>query len=117
MACSTMMARSSGVRPRPTFDLRNARISAGLPESTSAIDVLHEMRAKRIHLAIVVDEHGGMEGIVTLEDLIEELVGEIHSEHGPPPSGQVTREPGGTFVVPGLAPIREINRETGLRLD
>jgi putative hemolysin len=88
-----------------------------VPEATPAVDLLHEMRAKRIHLAVVVDEHGGMEGIVTLEDLLEELVGEIHSEHAGPASGLVTRESGGTFVVPGMAPIREVNRETGLELE
>jgi putative hemolysin len=88
-----------------------------VPESTVAVDLLQEMRAKRIHLAIVVDEHGGMEGIVTLEDLLEELVGEIHSEHAGPASGVVTREPEGSFVAPGLAPIRDVNRETGLELD
>jgi putative hemolysin len=89
-----------------------------VPEATRAVDVLHEMRRKRIHIAIVVDEHGGMEGVVTLEDLLEELVGEIHSEHAAPSTGEkLTREPGGTFVVPGVAQIREVNRETGLHLD
>jgi putative hemolysin len=88
-----------------------------VPEGTLAVDLLHEMREKRTHLAIVVDEHGGMEGIVTLEDLLEELVGEIHSEHATPAGSSLVREPGGTFVVPGLAAIREVNRETGLGLD
>jgi putative hemolysin len=91
----------------------------GRPVSVEAlaVDLLHEMREKRTHLAIVVDEHGGMEGIVTLEDLLEELVGEIHSEHATPAGSSLVREPGGTFVVPGLAAIREVNRETGLGLD
>ena len=87
-----------------------------VPETTPAAALLQEMRAKRIHLAIVVDEHGGMEGIVTLEDLLEELVGEIHSEHSAP-AGLVTREPNGTFVVAGTAPIREVIRETGMELE
>jgi putative hemolysin len=92
-----------------------------VPETKPAVDLLKEMRARRNHLAIVVDEHGGMEGIVTLEDLLEELVGEIYSEHAAPPSQQptqqVVRETGGTFVVSGTAPLREVNRETGLALD
>jgi len=87
------------------------------PESILAIELLHEMRRRRTHLAIVVDEHGGVEGLVTLEDLLEELVGEIHSEHAAPGSSAVVREPGGTFVVPGHAPLREVNRDTGLALD
>ena len=87
------------------------------PESILAVELLHEMRRRRAHLAIVVDEHGGVEGLVTLEDLLEELVGEIHSEHAAPGSSGVVREPGGTFVVHGHAPLREVNRDTGLALD
>lgn len=87
------------------------------PESMPAVELLHEMRRRRMHLAIVVDEHGGVEGLVTLEDLLEELVGEIHSEHGAAPAAQVVREAAGSFLVPGHAPLREVIRETGLELE
>jgi putative hemolysin len=75
------------------------------------------MRERRIHLAIVIDEHGGVEGIVTLEDLLEELVGEIHSEHASPTPHVPLAEPGGSYLVSGHMPIRELNRELDLDLD
>jgi putative hemolysin len=88
-----------------------------VPESTSALHLLHEMRHRRIHLAIVVDEHGGMAGIVTLEDLLEELVGEIVSEHQKTPAEEMQREPDGAIVVPGTAAIRDVNRELSIDLE
>lgn len=93
---------------RPTFFV---------PETTTAVALLDEMKVKRVHLAIVVDEHGGVEGIVTLEDLLEELVGEIHSEHAAPAAQGATREAAGTFLVSGHVPIRELNRELELELE
>mgnify|MGYP000566102889 CR=1 FL=1 len=52
-----------------------------VPQARSAIDVLADMRAARIHLAIVLDEFSGTDGIITIEDLVEEIVGEIVDEH------------------------------------
>lgn len=89
-----------------------------VPENRLAIDLLHEMREQRIHLAIAIDEHGGMAGIVTLEDLLEELVGDIVSEHSTgahshplPPSTD------GRWVYPGTKPIRELERELRIEID
>ena len=56
-----------------------------VPQARSALDVLADMRAKRIHLAIVVDEFSGTDGIITIEDLVEEIVGEIEDEHDEDP--------------------------------
>jgi len=87
-----------------------------VPESMPATDLLKEMQRKRQHIAFVVDEHGGFSGIVTLEDLLEELVGEIVSEHDDetPP---IRREPDGAALVLGTSALRDIDRELDLELD
>ncbi|HEX9289116.1 MAG TPA: hemolysin family protein [Anaeromyxobacteraceae bacterium] len=86
-----------------------------VPETARAVQVLRDLQARRTHLAVVVDEHGGVAGLVTLEDLVEELVGEIlgEAEEAAP---WVVREPSGSAVVRGDAPIREVNRELELDL-
>jgi putative hemolysin len=86
-----------------------------LPETAKATQVLEELQRQRMWLAFVVDEHGGLAGLVTLEDLIEELVGEIFSEHDEPVE-LVKKEPGGSALVAGVAPIRDVNRDLALDL-
>jgi putative hemolysin len=88
-----------------------------VPETRSALDLLEEMRRERAHLAIVVDEHGGTAGILTLEDLLEELVGEITSEHAAKDAPPIRRESDGSALVQGATPIRDVNRDLGLQLD
>ncbi|WEK47491.1 MAG: hemolysin family protein [Candidatus Andeanibacterium colombiense] len=56
-----------------------------VPQSRNALDLLADMRAKRVHLAVVVDEYSGVDGIVTIEDLVEEIIGEIEDEHDEEP--------------------------------
>jgi magnesium and cobalt exporter, CNNM family len=84
-------------------------------DGTRALDVLREMQRRRVQMALVTDEGGGLAGLVTIEDLIEELVGDIFSEDDIPVT-LVTREPGGTAVVQGWAPVRKVNRELGVDL-
>ena len=86
------------------------------PDSLSAVDLLKEMKQRRLPFAIIVDEQGGMAGIATMEDLVEELVGEIFSEHAAKAPALIEEEPGGTSLVSGLAPIREVNRQLDLHL-
>jgi putative hemolysin len=71
--------------------------------------VLREMQAKRIQIAVVVDEHGGTVGLVTIEDLLEELVGDIFGEDDLP-EAIFTSEPDGSVLVPGWVPTRKVNR-------
>ncbi len=87
-----------------------------VPESLGALDLLHEMKERRMPFAIVVDEQGTMSGIVTMEDLLEELVGEIFSEHAHRTPELIKKEPTGSALVNGTVPVREVNRELGLEL-
>jgi len=86
-----------------------------VPETTGAGRVLQEMQRRRVPLAIVVDEHGGVAGLISLEDLVEELVGDLASEDERPNSS-VRVEADGSAVVRGSTPIRDVNRELGLDL-
>jgi putative hemolysin len=86
-----------------------------VPESKNAVELLREMRTRHLPFAIVVDEHGGMSGIVTMEDLLEELVGDIFSEHEQVPQ-LVKKQPDGSVIVSGSTPIRQLNRELGMEL-
>ena len=85
-------------------------------KSTGALSLLQEMRKRHMPFAIVVDEHGVMAGIVTMEDLLEELVGEIFSEHSRQIPVLIKREQDGVALVSGATPVREVNRELGLDL-
>jgi putative hemolysin len=86
-----------------------------VPESTRALDLLREMQRRRTQMAIVVDDNGGLSGLVTTEDLIEELVGDIMSEDDVPEQ-YFTREPAGTILVQGWAAVRKVNRDLHLDL-
>jgi putative hemolysin len=86
-----------------------------VPSSAKAVHVLREMQRRRTQITVVVDEHGGVAGLLTLEDLVEELVGEITGEREEP-EALFQREPGGSALVRGDAPIREVNRALDLEL-
>jgi putative hemolysin len=86
-----------------------------LPISKTVLAALSEMRRERAHLAIVVDEYGGTAGIVTLEDLVEELIGDIRDEYDLE-QGQATRLRGGEVEVDGLLNLDEFAEQTGIEL-
>jgi Mg2+/Co2+ transporter CorB len=84
-----------------------------IPESTSLLEQMQAFRRRRDHLALVVDEYGALQGVVTLEDIIEEIVGEMPNEpigKDQPVSG-VRPQSDGTYVVDGDVTIRDLNRE------
>lgn len=82
-----------------------------VPETTTLREQLNAFRARRSHLALVVDEYGAIMGVITLEDILEEIVGEIADEHDAAlPTGLRARADG-SVVVEGSMPIRDLNRE------
>jgi len=86
-----------------------------VPEQKRVAELLREMRTKQFHMAVVVDEHGGTSGLVTLEDLLEEIVGEIADEYDVEmPS--VERLADGSLRVPGRTPVDEVSEALGTEL-
>ncbi|MGA0347233.1 MAG: HlyC/CorC family transporter [Alphaproteobacteria bacterium] len=80
-----------------------------IPESTSLLDQLQAFRRRREHFALVVDEYGSLMGVVTLEDILEEIVGDIADEHDVVPLG-VRPQTDGSYIVDGRVTIRDLNR-------
>jgi len=73
-------------------------------------DVLRQMQKAKSHFGFVVDEHGGIEGIITLEDLLEEIVGEISDEHDEEVNEQITQVDGRTYLLDGALAVRDLNK-------
>lgn len=87
-----------------------------IPESMGVLDLLARMRHERVHLAIVVDEFGGTEGLVTIEDVVEEIVGEIEDEHDEQAGGMLHLLDDGLWEADARAELDEISRDVDARL-
>jgi putative hemolysin len=117
---SKVVEPESAAAGAPPFDVRQfVRPVRAVPESKPADDLLEEMRARREQMAVVIEEYGGTAGIITLEDLVEALVGPIEEEDAggeeARPSAQT--QPDGSVLFDGLTRLEEWEEETGLRLE
>ena len=102
--------------PHDRFDLKNlVRPPAFIPATASLGEALRQMQASRVHFAFVIDEHGGMEGILTLEDLLEEIVGEINDEYDEEVREQIIKD-GNAFLLDGMLSVRDANQYLKLEL-
>ncbi|HYG29139.1 MAG TPA: hemolysin family protein [Allosphingosinicella sp.] len=87
-----------------------------VPESMGVLDLLARMRAERVHLAIVVDEFGGTEGLVTIEDVVEEIVGDIEDEHDEEPEGMLIPLEDGIWDADARAELEDVGETIDARL-
>jgi putative hemolysin len=85
-----------------------------VPETVQISRLLRMLQQQRLNMAMVVDEHGGVAGLVTIEDLLEELVGEISDEREPEPDAQIVQLPDGALVVQGNVPLWELRERLAL---
>ena len=101
----------------PPEDLRTLlRAPLFVPESMGVLDLLARMRAERVHLAIVVDEFGGTEGLVTIEDVVEEIVGEIEDEHDEEQAGMLIPLEDGMWDADARAELDDVAETVDARL-
>lgn len=87
-----------------------------VPPSMPIGVLLQQMQQKRIHMALVIDEYGGVDGLVTIEDLIEQVIGQIEDEHDEAEGGLCVAEKPGQWLIQARAPLEEVAAETGLDL-
>jgi CBS domain containing-hemolysin-like protein len=103
-----------------TMPLASAKIVREIlytPPSMPALDLLARMQATRIHLALVIDEYGGSDGLVSIEDLVELIVGDIADEHDEEEGPAVTRQNDGSFLANGRASLDEVRAAIGEEFD
>ena len=81
--------------------------------STRVLDLLLEMRIKRTHMAVVVDEHGGIDGLVTIEDLVEQIIGDISDEHDEENEPEIIKKSDGTILVDARVTLDEFSSRFG----
>jgi putative hemolysin len=86
-----------------------------VPETMKISDLLKELRDKKIHIAIVVDEFGGTAGIVTFEDIIEELIGEVYDEYDQGETVGIKKLEGNAYLIDAMTPLNDIERELGVK--
>jgi CBS domain containing-hemolysin-like protein len=115
--------------PAPDLDLAKIDLSMPLvatkivrellyaPPSMPALDLLAKMQATRIHLALIIDEYGGSDGLVSIEDLVELIVGDIADEHDEAETAAVTPQSDGSFLAIGRASLDDVRAVIGEEFD
>jgi CBS domain containing-hemolysin-like protein len=117
--------------PLPSADLDLAKIDLSMPLSATkivreilyappsmpALDLLAKMQATRIHLALIIDEYGGSDGLVSIEDLVELIVGDIADEHDEAETPEITHQSDGSFLAIGRANLQDVRAAIGEEFD
>jgi magnesium and cobalt exporter, CNNM family len=104
-------AQSSGPDGIDSFNLLDVAMSPYfVPETTTLDDQMRQFLRRHTHFALVVDEYGALQGLITLEDILEEIVGEITDEMDQEPEAQLRRDEAGDWIVEGGMTIRDLNR-------
>jgi CBS domain containing-hemolysin-like protein len=97
----------------PLYEANIIRKLLYVPPSMRAIDLLAQMQASRIHLALVVDEYGGTDGLVSIEDIVEQIVGEIDDEHDSDEPPAIVRQPDNSFIADARASLDDVRSVIG----
>jgi CBS domain containing-hemolysin-like protein len=106
LAHDVLQVSDEEARTRTVKDLMRSDVQF-VPESKWVSDQLREMQAAKNHIAIVLDEYGGVSGVVTMEDMVEEIVGEIQDEHEG--AADIVRESENSYVVPGSMEVDRLD--------
>ena len=101
---------------RPVTTVKIRRQILYVPLSMPAVDLLIRMQSTRIHMALVVDEYGGTDGLVTIEDLVEQIVGEIEDEHDEEDEINIVSDPKLGLIAVARTPIEELEKHIGIKL-
>ena len=101
---------------RPIASAKIRRPVLYVPPSMPAMNLLIRMQSTRIHMALVVDEYGGTDGLVTIEDLVEQIVGDIEDEHDVAEAAHIIDEPKLGLVASARTPIKQLEEHLGIKL-
>lgn len=108
------LSKADLARPISTTQLRRRMLY--VPPSMPAVNLLLRMQSTRIHMALVVDEYGGTDGLVTIEDLVEQVVGEIEDEHDVAEAANIIDDPKQGLLAQARTPIDELEQHLGVKL-
>jgi CBS domain containing-hemolysin-like protein len=115
-AAAALTAFATGLLTKPIVMAKVQRPVLYVPPSMPAMNLLIRMQTTRIHMALVVDEYGGTDGLVTIEDLVEEIVGEIEDEHDETDPNHIAVDPKGGLTASARTPVDDLEQRLGVGL-